>query len=79
MRNPKIKDGFLQEPKHIEIGNKVYLLEGVLEHKQTGNQYRIKEIQAKGFVTILIKSHLPNLIGLKSYISHANLEEYKKL
>lgn len=71
----KIKDGFLQEPRHIEIEGKLYHLEDKLKHL-SGNNYQIKEIQAKGFVALVTKSPFSQLVGKKVYISFKDLPDY---
>lgn len=71
-----IKNGFRQIPKNIEIEGKLYHLEDVLKHPTTGNTFKIKEIQDKGFVALVDESRIANLVGTKSYISFGNLNEY---
>jgi hypothetical protein len=71
-----IKNGFRQIPKNIEIDGKLYHLEDVLKHPKTGNAFKIKEIQDKGFVVLTSESPFPIMIDKKAYISFGNLNEY---
>lgn len=75
MHSPKIKNGFLQEPKHIELNGRLYHLEDTLKHASQ-NHYQIKEIQAKGFVAVVTKSLFTQLVGKKVYISFNDLPDY---
>lgn len=67
---------YKQDPKNTEINGKLYHLEDVLTHKQSGNKWQIKEIQNKGFISELIFSPVGMRKGT-AYISYEMLEEYK--
>lgn len=75
---PKNLKSIFSGPKRIELFDNHYQLEQILVHQKSGNEYQIKEIQAKGFIVYLVKT-LGNAVNStqKIYISYEKLNEYK--
>jgi uncharacterized OB-fold protein len=72
--------GYLQTPSMKKIETLEVHLEEVLIHKESANQYQIKEIQNNGLVcTIHFNMISPGLIGKRVYISNNDINEYRKL
>lgn len=72
------KGGFMQFPATQNIDGENYHLEEILRHKKTGNKFKIKEIQANGFICFFIYSPVnkPSAPFMKSYLSYSDLGEY---
>lgn len=72
---------FNTEKKNIEKLGRLWHLEDVITHKVSGNKFRIKEIQEKGFIAFYLGN--PNIelktekVDQKYYISFGvDLHEY---
>jgi len=71
------RGGFLQEPKLLNLGVFTVHLEDTLIHKESRNEYQIKEIQAKGLMAKCTKCLIPQIVDKPIYISNTTIEEYK--
>lgn len=74
-------NGYLQNVKSKELHGETYHLNEILVHGPSSNQYRIKEIQEKGFICVLYSS--PAIAeharaGLKVYIGFSDILTYKR-
>ena len=70
--------GYMQSPKHKQIGSLNVALGHILEHGPSKNQYKVKEIQANGVLCLLHFSFThQGLVGKRMYISNNNLSEYE--
>ena len=69
--------GYRNHPITIVIEGKIYSLRQKLFHATSGNEYEIKEIQAKGFMTELSNSPIRELIGTRAYLPYAKIQEYR--
>lgn len=69
--------GFLQFPAMRIIEGVSVHLEEILVYPSK-NEYKIKEIQDKGLMTILVSSPRTDLIGARCYISNNNFTLYTK-
>ena len=72
------KGGFMQEPSMKKIGSDSFHLNETLVHKKSGNEFKIKEIQASGFLVRMTKSLVKSLYpdNSKFYISYSQMNEY---
>ena len=48
--------GYLQEPKMKTLGDIVLHLEDILVHKESKNEFQIKEIQTNGLICEIVKT-----------------------
>lgn len=73
----KVKSEF-KGPKRMEVDGRLFILGQVLVHNKTGNEFEIKEIQAAGFITYIVKTLGKKVLSTQRYyISHGVLNEYK--
>lgn len=77
---PKCKErgGYMQEPKLKVIGSMSLHLQETIKHKDSGNEYKIKEFQKMGIVAILTKTPVSALTSKRVYISNSTITEYTR-
>lgn len=76
--NIPVKNGFAQLPSFKVIEGKTYNLEQELRHSATGNVFKIKEIQDRGFIVYLVLQLGQRITNQsKIYLSNKDLHEYE--
>lgn len=74
--------GYAQQPSCKQVGDLNLHLEEILQHKESKNQYQIKELQGNGMIATLHYSPAISEMarkGVKVYISNTAINEYVRV
>ena len=69
--------GFAQSPSLKTVGKIILHLEEILEHKESKNRFRIKEIQDRG-IMVKVTMSIVAKVGTVCYVSNSALGEYER-